>query len=94
MLRFHFCQNDVCVRAHTYTCDKHTHTHTYIHTYTLRKQFLKDLQETGKKQMFTKRTENWRKGVGGKLHTIYTLLYFLNFELYMLPNFRFFTLNF
>ena len=60
----------------------HTYRHIYIQIYiTCASNFCKDLQGTGKnKQLFTKkRSEIFKRG---KLHTIYTLLYLLKFELY------------
>lgn len=70
----------------------HAHTHTLTHTHTrtpYANDFWQDLQETGK-QMFTKKRTG---GVGGKPRATDTLSY-LDFELYMLPNFKFFNLNF
>ena len=68
-------------RTHMHACI-HTYRHIYIQIYiTCASNFCKDLQGTGKnKQLFTKkRSEIFKRG---KLHTIYTLLYLLKFELY------------
>ena len=61
----------------------HAHRQIYIQIYIpCASNFCKDLQGTGKnKQLFTKkRSESFKRR--GKLHTIYTLLYLLKFELY------------
>lgn len=82
----------VCVCVHTYTYT-HTHTHTLTHT---RAHLTQTISGKIYKKLVNRclqRRELRTGGVGGKPRATDTLSY-LNFELYMLPNFKFFNLNF